>query len=270
MVSSLSSSDISDINVVSTFLADEEVQSLSTCDQVDLIVFCASAVLPIADVLFTALENRPSLTKTLVLCGGIGHSTQLLYDAVAHSTKYRGLAREVEGLPESRVMYRLLQQHYDLHKIHSAGLRLLIEDKSTNCGSNAIETFKLLESCSIPTPKSVIIVQDPTMSLRTLASFRKVYSDANPTPQFVTCPTFVPNMMLDEDSKPCFNVPGIPESELWKLERFFSLIMGEIPRLRDDQDGYGPKGKGFITHVHVPVEVDAAWNRLTRVLKCRR
>jgi hypothetical protein len=46
------------------------------------------------------------------------------------------------------------------------------------------------------------------------------------------------------------------------MERFVSLILGEIPRLRDDERGYGPKGRGFIAHVDVPDGVLAAFSRL--------
>lgn len=37
-----------------------------------------------------------------------------------------------------------------------------------------------------------------------------------------------------------------------------SLLWGEIPRLTDDADGYGPRGKNFIAHVDIPTEVRAA------------
>lgn len=55
---------------------------------------------------------------------------------------------------------------------------------------------------------------------------------------------------------------GIEASRLWRLPRFLGLVMGEIPRLRDDEEGYGPKGKGFIVHVDVPDEVEEAWKRI--------
>jgi hypothetical protein len=38
--------------------------------------------------------------------------------------------------------------------------------------------------------------------------------------------------------------------------------MGEMPRIRDDASGYGPRGKGYITHVSSPYEIDAAYDRL--------
>ena len=93
----------SDINLISSFLANDQVGS-SGIQPVDCIVICASSVLYQADTLFKTLEENPTLTKTLVLVGGIGHSTQLLYDAVAKSPKYHNLSDVVSGLPEARVL----------------------------------------------------------------------------------------------------------------------------------------------------------------------
>lgn len=45
---------------------------------------------------------------------------------------------------------------------------------------------------------------------------------------------------------------------VWDVSRFISLLLGEIPRLRDDTMGYGPNGKGFIDHVDIPAEVEDA------------
>jgi len=46
------------------------------------------------------------------------------------------------------------------------------------------------------------------------------------------------------------------------MERFVSLVMGEIPRLRNDKDGYGPRGRGYIVAVDIPASVEAAYQRL--------
>lgn len=51
---------------------------------------------------------------------------------------------------------------------------------------------------------------------------------------------------------------------VWDVDRFLSLLLGEIPRLRDDPAGYGPAGKGFIDHVNIPTAVEAAHARLAR------
>lgn len=45
----------------------------------------------------------------------------------------------------------------------------------------------------------------------------------------------------------------VPAAEgLWSVERYLSLITGELPRLRDDATGYGPCGHDFIVHVDIP------------------
>ncbi|RIG31652.1 hypothetical protein CUA56_25275, partial [Shigella boydii] len=36
---------------------------------------------------------------------------------------------------------------------------------------------------------------------------------------------------------------------------YLSLLTGELPRLHDDSDGYGPRGRDFIVHVDFPAEV---------------
>lgn len=52
---------------------------------------------------------------------------------------------------------------------------------------------------------------------------------------------------------------GIAEQQgVWDLDRYLSLLLGEIPRLRDGPSGYGPRGKGFIEHVDIPPEVEEA------------
>ena len=45
--------------------------------------------------------------------------------------------------------------------------------------------------------------------------------------------------------------------------------MGEIPRLNDDAEGYGPAGKNFIAHVEIPAEIRAAFQRLQTVYGSR-
>ena len=59
------------------------------------------------------------------------------------------------------------------------------------------------------------------------------------------------------------NAPTPESAPLYgSRERLLSLALGEIPRLRDDENGYGPRGRGFIAHVDIPEAVEAAWRRL--------
>lgn len=40
------------------------------------------------------------------------------------------------------------------------------------------------------------------------------------------------------------------------------LLLGELPRLQDTPEGYGPRGKDFISHVTFPPEIRDAWRQL--------
>ncbi|KAL8663184.1 MAG: hypothetical protein Q9202_004116 [Teloschistes flavicans] len=255
-----------DLNLVSNFLAFQQYDSPQS---VDCIVVCGSSILHCAETIFSALRSTPGLAPTLVLCGGIGHSTPFLYAAVAKNPRYVHLRNAIEGLPEASVLEMILAQDYDKAAIEKAGCRIVVETNSTNCGANAIETRKILESLGIPMPRSMLVVQDPTMSLRTHASFQKTYSDVPHPPQFMSFPTFVPKLRAN-GGELVWHVLGVAPTGLWDIERFVDLVLGEIPRLRDDGEGYGPRGKGFIVHVDIPDEVEKAWVRLSRKFERRR
>ena len=51
---------------------------------------------------------------------------------------------------------------------------------------------------------------------------------------------------------------------MWDIDRYITLLMGEIPRLNDDENGYGPRGKNFISHVDIPQDVKYAFEELKR------
>lgn len=51
---------------------------------------------------------------------------------------------------------------------------------------------------------------------------------------------------------------------MWEIDRYVNLLMGEIPRLADNADGYGPNGKNFIAHVEIPQEVNLAFEELKK------
>ena len=56
---------------------------------------------------------------------------------------------------------------------------------------------------------------------------------------------------------------------MWDIERYVSLLLGEIPRLTDDNNGYGPNGKNFIAHVDIPQNVQSAFNEVSKYFKVR-
>ncbi|KAF3403611.1 Protein YdcF [Penicillium rolfsii] len=262
-------SSITDINTLAEYLSDCEVRDLSSVSPVDCIVLCASQVLYGAEMIFAALQKRPGLTKCLVLCGGTGHSTDLLYRSVGKHPRYSRLIHTIQGLPEARVLERILDEFFDRSRITAQGCRILIEEESTNCGQNASESRQVLSQAGFTTMKRSIIIQDPTMMLRTKASFERAYKDAPFTVSFLSCPVFVPKLQISCDGVLQYQNETIV-SGMWTFERFIELIMGEIPRLRDDEEGYGPRGRDFISHVNLPSEIQVAWSRLAVIFRHTR
>lgn len=266
-----------DVNTIATFLAHNQIPSLPTCDPVDCIIICASSVLYQTSYVLQAIQDRPSLAKILVLVGGIGHSTNLIYDAVSRHPVYHKIKEngDVVGLPESHVLQKILNHSSNIPKPDHGGPKILIEDRSINCGANAVETRKVLDQHGITGPISCIVVQDPTMSLRTIASFEKAYEDvpAAERPTFKACPVFVPETRMEsgrleyvvdvEDG--LRDELRLRRDNLWEKQRFCELLVGEVTRLKDDDNGYGPKGKRYIGHVDVPEDVVRAARRVKEV-----
>ncbi|EAA33223.1 hypothetical protein GE21DRAFT_5466 [Neurospora crassa] len=260
-----------DVNILSQYLSRPDVTSLSSVGQVDCIVLCVSSVLYSAQTVFDTLVRQPSLTKTLVLCGGLGHSTELVHKAVALHPTFKSIAAEICGLPEAQVLHAIWNSFYASQVDDpSAAPRILIEDRSTTCATNASEARKLLEASA---PRTIVVIQDPTMVRRTVACFDRVYMDMAQPPTILGCPIFVPRVKRSgggTSGQLAYESPPVNEALMWKMDRFLQLVMGEIPRLRDDEYGYGPKGNGSIVHVDIPDEVEQAYTRLAGKIAHRR
>ena len=158
---------------------------------------------------------------TLMLVGGRGHTTDVL----------RGLVGAGPETAEADLMAEHLRRTHGIEEV-------LLERASTNCGTNVTLARDLAIRNGLH-PRTVALVQDPTMQRRMDAVFRLVWPEAVPV-----------------------NRPAPDGRDTWPRGRWISLVMGEVPRLRDDQHGYGPRGRGFIAHVDVPDEVEAAYAAL--------
>ncbi|KAG8158004.1 hypothetical protein KVR01_012276 [Diaporthe batatas] len=253
-----------DINTVSKFISQEDIPDLRKIEPVDTIILCVCSVLLSCETVFEIIQERPGITKTLVLCGGIGHSTTFIYEAVARHPRFRAIIPEVQGLPEAQVLLAIFNHFFAPgFTAERPPPRILVEDRSVTCHTNASETRKLLEASGVPTPVSAVVVQDPTMVRRTVACFERVYEDLANPPKFVGCPVFVPLVRPVGDDKLVYAAPDIAPELMWDMDRFLDLILGEYPRLRDDKSGYGPNGNHTIVHVDIPPEVEEAWKRLS-------
>jgi uncharacterized SAM-binding protein YcdF (DUF218 family) len=233
-------------NRVGEWLAQNDFATPPLTVDADLVILAGNAVMPTIDAACRlAAENR-----TLLISGGIGHSTTFLYAAVARHSRYNTL--RTTGLAEATILADIAHQFWNIpHE------RIVVEDKSTNCGENARFTREVMNARGMSS-RSAIVVQDPTMQRRTMATFAHVWADTPDAPQWHSYPGYLP-VLCNGDRGLTFTDEA---DAVWPVERYLSLLLGELPRLQDDENGYGPRGKGFIAHVEIPAEVQAAWRIL--------
>lgn len=251
---------VNDINNVVKFLSKRDICELSSSSlvdkfgitQVDMIIILGNSIPYIAEI--GAKAYKSGLAKEIMIVGGIGHSTKYLIQNVLDDNRYKGI--DVDDKSEADILRQIIVSGENIQKD-----KIIIESKSTNCGSNAFESLNVLKRMG-KVPKSIILIQDPTMQLRTHASFLKQWHEEKTL--VISYSPFIPQLKVSEKSDGYLdsNIPG-----LWSKDRFIDLIMGEIPRLSDDENGYGPKGKGFITHVDIPKEVFKSYQRLLSYYK---
>lgn len=196
----------------------------------DALVLCGSAVL--ASVAVAADLLHRGVVPRIVVTGGVGHSTAFLRAAVGAPDDTRS---------EAAVLGELLVRDHGV-----PADAVVLEEAATNCGENARFALDLL-----PGVRRVLVVQDPTMQRRTHAVLEHL--DAG----------------LDVRSWAPLVPVGAARDGVWSPERFASLVLGEVRRLRDDADGYGPNGAGFLGHVDVPADVEAAAARLALAHRVR-
>lgn len=220
--------------------------------QIDCVVLAGNCVLETAEGAFRLV--RSGFSPRLLISGGIGHATEALREKVAAHPIYGAV--ETKERAEAHILAELAIKFWSIDPSS-----ILVEAASTNSGENARFSRDLLVAAG-EAVKTLLLVQDPTMQRRTDATFRHIWSDC-PDASFLNWPTFIPRVRL-VDGEPRFALSGM--SGLWPMERFMTLIMGEIPRLRDDPQGYGPKGKGFIAHVGIPADIEAAYGFLRTAL----
>ncbi|MGK0467186.1 YdcF family protein [Clostridium sp.] len=246
---------VEDINKIIEFLSKRDISELSSnalvknfgITQVDMIIILGNSIPYIAEIGARAYKN--GLSKDIMIVGGIGHSTKYLIRNVLENNKYKNI--EVNDKSEADILRRIIVAGENIQQD-----KIITESKSTNCGENASKALNILKE-KHKVPKSIILIQDPTMQLRSHASFLKEWQEENTL--IISYSPFIPQLKISENGYEYINreIGG-----LWTKDRFIDLIMGEIPRLNDVENGYGPKGKGVISHVDIPEEVLCSYKRL--------
>jgi uncharacterized SAM-binding protein YcdF (DUF218 family) len=214
-----------------------EALQLFAINKVDVLVLLGNAIPYTVKV--AAAAYRKNLAKRILISGGCGHSTPFLYEAL--KDKRAVFSVGLEGRSEAEIFRDILIEQEGIEP--SA---VLVERESLNCGDNAKKSIKVLQEKNI-SYKSLLLLQDPLMQQRSHASFRH-YLDESAVKIISYAPfyTKITNQLTPSNEA---------VENLWSTERFLELLSGEIPRLLDTKDGYGPAGKNFIAHVDIPERI---------------
>jgi len=200
---------------------------------VDGLILCGNS-LPLTAQLAARLANEHQL-NTVIIAGGIGHATKYLRQNM-------GVTNE---LSEAELMTGLMR---------SAGYQgtILQDRQSTNTGANARNALALA-----PTDwQHVLLVQDPLLARRTQLTFEQVWG---PTTQFSRY--LPPKFQLSQLDPLAFDINAAYD-HAWEPAYFTELLLGELQRLWDTPQGYGPAGSGYIRHIDIPAAVLTAYQEL--------
>ena len=185
-----------------------------------------------------AYAFQSGLCGVLLFSGGIGHGTDALRKNAQN--KY-GIKRE--SGTEADIMAEIA-----IRCLHVPEEKVLVENRSTNSGENALFSLSLLKKKGI-SPNGILLIQDPLMQQRSHLATQK---QMHPHCRLLSFAPFLPRMKED-----------LP----WPEKRFFDLLLREIPRIYDNADGYGPKGRGFIAHADIPDNVMESYRYLAAAIR---
>lgn len=244
------------VNKIGQFLAVRDISKLDSKElektaglkKVDVLVLLGNSIPYTIKCAIEAYENN--LCDKILINGGIGHSTQILRDEIRKDSTFNSI--EVENRAEADIFFDIMTQIYNIDPN-----KIIIENKSTNCGDNAKKAVEILNDSHV-SYNSLLLIQDPTMQLRTYASFLK-YINAEKV-KLINYAPFIPNINNE------LKLINKEVNGIWNEQRYFELLMGEIPRLKDDEHGYGPKGKDFIAHVDIPTEIEEDYKLLKALI----
>ncbi|MGG5318071.1 ElyC/SanA/YdcF family protein [Enterococcus sp. AZ072] len=198
--------------------------------------------------------QQQSSIKQIIFAGGIGHGTQRLIDSIKKRGPKMTLA-DWQKKSEAEITAALFDSYYPNHK-----LTFYLDMKSSNTGENARFSRDLFTENQ--RPKSFWLVQDPLLQLRSHVTLAKEWH--LPQPSIQPVPLEQP-VLIGYHQGPHF--ANLAMDNWWSNEYFLSLVIGEVRRLQDTSEGYGPKGANFIPHVDVPKNIVDSYQRCQLLLK---
>lgn len=285
------------INIVAQYLSYLKPYVLNDKknDNYNIIVLCGNnsfATIDLVGMMYNKQVKNESF-PIIIVTGGIGRCTPLLHDKIILEREFWLQSQNKEYIQDLQKMqsYRNLKKinhPVNMSDIFSTQIKtnsfvnfentirnsteaeiftcilhhkfevpyqcILIDNYSTNTGENAKNTVPIIIEISkklyqIRKEKiNIALVQDHTMLRRSLLTFSKVFKDVS-----------------NEFFNKTINLTPISHFEICYDKEYIDLLLGEMSRIQNTEDGYGPKGKKFIDDVgEIPEEVKNAVNFLEK------
>lgn len=241
------------LNYIGSFLSHRNYDCLTTetlkkqfgTSKADVVLVFGNSIPYTAEL--AAKLYIDGLCKKILFSGGVGHSTSILRE----NARLKYSLPNIEDKSEAFILAEIVKQYGNVSVED-----ILIEEESSNSGENASFSLKLLEQKNI-SYSNVILIQDPLLQLRSFATLQHYLLGRKMN--ILSFSPFVPYLNEDFHFNNSNEICGI-----WTLERYIELIIGEIPRLRDDKQGYGPCGRGYITHIDIPKAIEECYNLILK------
>lgn len=217
-------------NIVTNFLAYHNYQPEK---HYDLILVLGSAIPSVALEAYKLYKKKQA--TYFMIAGGKGHTTDLLINQLPNH-----LLENPSDYSEAYLLKTYIES------IYGEDETILLEELSTNCGLNMAYAYQEIERNSLPV-QSILLCHDPLLQRRMDLTAKKQF----PNILFENYCSFIPEIThWDEQLQLVSKCP-----DQWPLERYISLTLGEMVRIINDENGYGPKGLGYIEAVDIPQEV---------------
>lgn len=237
---------INNLQIISDYLSQRDTLDVSKeqtekyfSGSADVIVLFGASILHGLYLFAKAIKEHPDAASVIV--GGYGHTSATLISKIEKELNH-SFATEAEALQA------LLMKRYNLQADY-------LETKSTNCGNNITFLLDLLQEQNIPC-QNIILIQDASMQRRMTAGLKKYAPDMHVLNYACSQVKFDAN----PDTGEIIYID--PPEGMWDMDRYITLMLGDIQRLQDNESGYGPKGKNYIAHVDIPDNVLQAWKEL--------
>ncbi len=236
------------INILGDFCGKRDIPNLTQkslenvygIKKADVFVLFGGSILEGGNVLAEAIKAQ--IANTYIIVGGAGHTTEALRKIFKQNlTKIK-----VENLTEAEIFNRYIKEMYGLQANY-------LECNSTNCGNNITLLLELIQANHIKCD-SIILAQDATMQYRMTATLKKYVSEI----LIINYATYQVRV-IEKNNELIYQEQPLG---MWSVDRYITLLMGEVQRLSDNENGYGPRGKNFISHVDIPQEVNYAFEQL--------